>query len=70
MLGFLAACVGEIYSGYGPMGQIAWWLHLPPGGPWYALAGAGLVAYSVFAGWYAYYLKRPFEPEGDNDIYN
>lgn len=71
MVGFLAGVLGEVWTGKGALAQVAGWFGVEhPGALFYTVAGVALVAYSVFAGWYAYHLKRPFEAVGDDDIYN
>lgn len=60
MLGWLGVALTEHMSGgKGPIGQIAWWLHLPTFQAYYQTAELGLVVLPIVFGALAYYNRRP-----------
>lgn len=60
MLGWLGVALTEHMSGgKGPIGQIAWWLHLPTFQAYYQIAELGLVVLPIVFGALAYYNRRP-----------
>jgi hypothetical protein len=60
MLGWLGVAMTEpMAGGKGPIGQIAWWLHLPTFQAYYQAAGVLLVVLPIIFGALAYVNKRP-----------
>jgi hypothetical protein len=60
MLGWLGVALTEpMAGGKGPIGQIAWWLHLPTFQAYYQVAELGLVVLPIVFGALAYYNRRP-----------
>lgn len=71
MLGFMAAVMAETVTGYGAIGQLAWWFGATPVTPdWYSGVMASVVAFAVGATGYAF-AKQDFgqSNEANEGIY-
>lgn len=69
MLGFVAACIGEIVTGYGPLGQVAYWLGVQPDDEWYQKSKTVLMSWALFATGLSYLLGNYGQTKGDEQIY-
>ncbi|KAI8470670.1 MAG: hypothetical protein J3K34DRAFT_458777 [Monoraphidium minutum] len=70
MLGFAAALVNEMKTGFGPIGQVAWWMGaVQPADDFYRTVGMMLLGFAAVATGLSYVAGHSGTITGEEDIY-